>query len=163
MSCDGSLEMLKLAKSKYPSYRFDHVNLLNNMPYENYKFDIVLCNLVLMDIDPIDNAIWEFYRIIKNQGTFFFSIVHPAFYRAVWERNEQGVIISKKVLSYITPQAKQQKFWGDTMHYHRPISYYFNKISDAGFSLKNMFEPKVYEESKIPDIPLYLFAEFIKQ
>ncbi|WIV12888.1 hypothetical protein [Proteiniborus sp. MB09-C3] len=48
------------------------------------------------------------------------------------------------------------------MHFHRPISYYFNKISDVGFSLKNMFEPKVYEESKIPDIPLYLFAEFMK-
>lgn len=163
VGCDGSLEMLKLARSKYPSYRFDHVNLLNYMPYQNNEFDIVLCNLVLMDFDPIDNAISEFYRILKNEGTFFFSIVHPAFYRAVWERNEQGVIISKKVSSYITPQAEQQNFWGNTMHYHRPISYYFNKILNTGFSLKNLFEPKVYEESKIQDIPLYLFAEFIKQ
>lgn len=163
VGCDGSVEMLKLAKFKYQSYRFDHVNLLNRIPYQNNEFDIVLCNLVLMDIDPVDNAISEFYRILKNDGTFFFSIVHPAFYQAVWERNEEGVALSKKVSGYITPKAVQQTFWGNTMHYHRPISYYFNKISDAGFSLKNMFEPKVYEEEKIPDIPLYLFAEFIKR
>lgn len=163
VGCDGSVEMLKLAKSKYPSYRFDNVNLLNHMPYQNNEFDIVLCNLVLMDIDPIDNVISEFYRIIKNNGVFFFSIVHPAFYNAIWERNEQGVALSKKVSNYITHLAIQQNFWGNTMHFHRPISYYFNKISDLGFSLKNMFEPKVYEESKIPDIPLYLFAEFIKK
>jgi ubiquinone/menaquinone biosynthesis C-methylase UbiE len=163
VGCDGSVEMLKLAKSKYPSYRFDHVNLLNHLPYKDNEFDIVQCNLVLMDIDPIDNAISEFYRITKNNGTFFFSIVHPAFYNAVWERDEHGVALSKKVSSYITPLDVQQNFWGNTMHFHRPISYYFNKISDVGFSLKNMFEPKVYEESKIPDIPLYLFAEFMKQ
>ncbi|NYB72931.1 methyltransferase domain-containing protein [Sedimentibacter hydroxybenzoicus DSM 7310] len=163
VGCDGSVEMLKLAKFKYQSYRFDHVNLLNRIPYQNNEFDIVLCNLVLMDIDPVDNAISEFYRILKNDGTFFFSIVHPAFYQAVWERNEEGVALSKKVSGYITSKAVQQTFWGNTMHYHRPISYYFNKISDAGFSLKNMFEPKVYEEEKIPDIPLYLFAEFIKR
>lgn len=162
VGCDGSVEMLKLAKSKYPSYRFDHVNLLNHLPYKNNEFDIVQCNLVLMDIDPIDRAISEFYRVIKNNGTFFFSIVHPAFYNAIWERDERGVALSKKVSSYITPLVVQQNFWGNTMHFHRPISYYFNKISDVGFSLKNMFEPKVYEESKIPDIPLYLFAEFMK-
>lgn len=154
--------MLKLAKSKYPSYRFDNVNLLNHTPYQSNEFDIVICNLVLMDIDPIDNAISEFYRIIKNEGKLFFSIVHPAFYQAVWERNEQGIAISKKVSSYITPLAIQQNFWGNTMHFHRPISYYFNKIANVGFTLKNMIEPKVYEETKIPDIPLYLFAEFIK-
>lgn len=163
VGCDGSVEILKLAKSKYPSYRFDHVDLLNHMLYQNNEFDIVLCNLVLMDIDPIDSAISEFYRVIKNKGTFFFSIVHPAFYNAIWERNELGVALSKKVSGYITPLDIQQNFWGNTMHFHRPISYYFNKISNAGFSLKNMFEPKVYDESKIPDIPLYLFAEFIKQ
>ncbi|WIV12887.1 class I SAM-dependent methyltransferase [Proteiniborus sp. MB09-C3] len=96
VGCDGSVEMLKLAKLKYPSYRFDHVNLLNHLPYKNNEFDIVQCNLVLMDIDPIDRDISEFYRVIKNNGTFFFSIVHPAFYNAIWERDERGVALSKK-------------------------------------------------------------------
>jgi len=163
IGCDGSEEMLKIAKLRYPSYQFDHVNLLKNIPYKNEEFDIVFCNLVLMDIDPIDILINEIYRIIKNDGLFFFSIVHPAFYLADWEKDEKGVVISKKVKKYITPYIEKQVFWGITTHYHRPISYYYNKLSESGFTFKNMFEPGIYEGRKIPDIPLYLFTEFIKK
>ena len=35
IGCDGSEEMLKIAKSKYPFYQFDHVNLLDIIPYGN--------------------------------------------------------------------------------------------------------------------------------
>lgn len=162
IGCDASAEMIKIAQSRYPNCRYDLVNLMAKMPYADDEFDVVLCNLVLMDIESIDNAISEFYRIIKKNGILFFSITHPAFYRAEWERNDNDVIISKKVTNYITPQIEYQNFWGKTTHYHRPISYYFNKIANAGFILKEMFEPKVYEEAKIPDIPLYLFAEYRK-
>ena len=164
IGCDASNEMLKIAKEKYPKYRYDNVNFMDKTPYDNNYFDIVLCHLVLMNIDPIDNAIAEFCRITKENGIFFFSIVHPAFYLAEWERNEDGIALSKKMSNYITPTSMQQMFWGSTMHYHRPVSYYFNKIIKAGFTLKEMHEPQVYDcnESKIPDIPLYLFAEFQK-
>lgn len=162
VGCDGSTEMLKLASEKYHQYKFDIVDLSNNMPYENEEFDIILCNLVLMDIDPINNIISEFFRIIKKHGKFFFSILHPAFYQAEWEKDESGIVKSKNVTGYITPIEIQQNFWSQTMHYHRPISYYFNIITDMGFSLKKISEPKVYEDAKIPDIPLYLFAEFQK-
>ena len=160
--CDGSEEMLKIAKTKYPSYKFDKVNLLDCIPYGNNEFDIVFCNLVLMDIDPIDTLIHDFYRIIKNKGLLFFSIVHPAFYLADWEKDQNGIVISKNVKKYITPCIEKQDFWGVTTHYHRPISYYFNILSNKGFIFNNMYEPMVYEDRKMPDIPLYLFAEFKK-
>jgi ubiquinone/menaquinone biosynthesis C-methylase UbiE len=160
--CDASTEMLNIAKERYPLYKYDKINLMEKMPYDNNSFDIVFCHLVLMDIDPIDNAISEFFRILKNKGTLFFSITHPAFYRAVWEKDKNGKILSKKVTEYITPVQEQQNFWGTTMHYHRPISYYFNKAANKGFKLNEMFEPQVYEGPKIPDIPLYLFVEFYK-
>ena len=162
IGCDGSVVMLDIAKSKYPFYQFDIVNLLDRLPYRSNEFDIVFCSMVLMDIDPIDTLISEFYRITKINGLFFFSIVHPAFFLGDWEKDEKGIVISKKVKQYITPCIEKFNFWGVTTHYHRPISYYFNKISEIGFSLKNMFEPIVYEERKIPDIPLYLFAKFEK-
>jgi ubiquinone/menaquinone biosynthesis C-methylase UbiE len=160
--CDASIEMLNIAKEMYPSYKYDKANLMEIIPYEDSSFDIVFCNLVLMDIDPIDNAISEFYRVLKNKGVFFFSIVHPAFYRAIWEKNEYGIKVSKKVTEYITPVSEHQNFWGATMHYHRPLNYYFNKISESGFTFNKMFEPQVYDETDIPDIPLYLFVEFHK-
>ena len=119
--CDGSKEMLNIAKSNYPNYQFDHVNLLENIPYRSNEFDIVFCNLVLMDIDPIDTLINEIYRVIKINGLFFFSIVHPAFYLADWEKDEEGIVRSKKVKIYITPCIEKQAIWGVTTHYHRPI------------------------------------------
>ncbi len=161
-ACDGSCEMLRLAREKYPQYQFDKANLLEKLPYGNQEFDLVYCNLVLMDIDPIDGVLAEFHRILKTNGIFFFSIVHPAFYFADWDKNAQGVIISKNVKEYITPFPKLQNNWGGTMLFHRPVSYYYNKIAASGFCLKEMFEPSVYEEAKIPDIPLYLFTEFLK-
>jgi len=163
IGCDGSVEMLKLAQANYPKYQFDIVDLLNSIPYKNMEFDLVFCNLVLMDIDPIDKVIEEFYRVLKANGTFFFSIIHPAFYHASWERNEKGIIDGKKVKGYITPfSITQNAPWGKTAHYHRPISFYYNKISSIGFRLIKMFEPSVYEDAKVPDIPLYLFSEFNK-
>jgi len=163
IGCDGSAEMLKIAQVKYPQYQFDTVNLLKGTPYKDMDFDIVFCNLVLMDIDPINAVIAEFNRILKLDGTFFFSIIHPAFYHASWERNENGIIDGKKVTGYITPfSVTQTAPWGETTHYHRPLSYYFNRISAAGFRLMKLFEPSVYEDAKVPDIPLYLFCEFTK-
>ena len=160
--CDGSDEMLKIARSSYPQYRFDEVDLKFGLPYEDAQFDCVLCSLVLMDIDPIDSIITEFHRVLEPNGTLFFSIVHPAFYPGVWEKNENGVAVSKKVSRYINHFSLSQNTWGETMHYHRPISYYYNMMSTAGFRLTEMLEPNVYEGAKIPDIPLYLFSEFKK-
>lgn len=161
-SCDASIEMLNIAREKYPLNKYDNVNLLENLPYNNNSFDIIFCNLVLMDINPIDNVISEFYRIADKNGIFFFSIVHPAFYLGEWEKSENGDVLSKKVSEYITPVSEQQEFWGKTMHYHRPISYYLNKAAETGFIFNKMIEPQVYEDINIPDIPLYMFVEFRK-
>jgi SAM-dependent methyltransferase len=158
IGCDGSSEMLKIAKFKYPLYQFDIVNLLDPVPYKDEEFDIIFCNLVLMDIDPLDNIISELYRIIKKEGLFFFSILHPVFYHSTWEND------GKKIKNYINPLViKQQTPWGVSTHYHRSISYYLNKISDIGFSLTKMFEPNERENMEHrPDIPLFLFVEFKK-
>ncbi|HCC51745.1 MAG TPA: hypothetical protein DEQ30_06525 [Porphyromonadaceae bacterium] len=124
---------------------------------------MIFSNLVLMDIDPLDKTVKEFSRILKEKGKLFFSIVHPAFYLSDWERNNAGIITHKKVTSYISHKSVEQK-WGEqpVIHYHRPISFYFNLFAKNGLLLSQMYEPNVYEDTKIPDIPLFLFAELVK-
>ena len=39
---------------------------------------------------------------------------------------------------------------------------YTHILSNKGFVFYKMYEPIIYEDRKIPDIPLYLFAEFKK-
>ena len=106
----------------------------------------------------------KFARVLKKRGKLFFSIVHTAFYLADWHQDENGVIIYKKVTSYIAQKSIEQ-VWATqpVLHYHRPISFYFNLLAQNGLLLTKMHEPEVYEDTKIPDIPLYLFAEFIKE
>lgn len=162
VGCDASELMLHLARERFPGLQFDLANLQGRLPYTDGQFDIALCNLVLMDIDPIDSAVAELCRVLRPGGSLLWSIVHPAFYRAPWERDAEGKVVAKRVTAYITEQSERQDFWGETMHYHRPLSFYLNKMAGAGLSLRRMEEPAVYEEAKIPDIPLYLFAEFTK-
>ncbi|MFQ9872814.1 MAG: class I SAM-dependent methyltransferase [Oscillospiraceae bacterium] len=162
--CDGSCAVIELAKAKYPLCSFEVVDLTSVFPYHNESFDIVFSNLVLMDVDPLDTTIKEISRVLKRNGTLFFSIVHPAFYLSDWEKNKEGVVTHKKVNSYISQRSVQQA-WDiqPVLHYHRPVSFYFNLFAQNGLFLSHMYEPNVYEDTKIPDIPLFLFAEFIKK
>lgn len=162
--CDGSFKVIEIAKKQYPHCKFDVADLSDRLPCDDYKFDLVFSNLVLMDIEEINTAVKEFERVLKKDGKLFFSIVHPAFYLADWEKNEDGIIVHKKVTSYITPRDIEMVWVTQpVLHYHRTISYYFNLLAEHSFTFFKMYEPKVYEDTKIPDIPLYLFAEFIKR
>jgi len=162
--CDGSASVIAIAKRKYPLCQFDVADLSAALPYQDRSFDMVFSNLVLMDIDPLDMTIHECSRILKPRGTLFLSIIHPAFYLGDWGRDENGVITHKQITSYLSPQTAGME-WGTqpVLHYHRPLSFYFNLLAQNGLSLSRMYEPQVFEETKIPDIPLYLFAEFVKQ
>ncbi|MCL2517650.1 MAG: class I SAM-dependent methyltransferase [Oscillospiraceae bacterium] len=166
--CDGSYKVIELAKTKYPFCQFDIADLSAHLPYEDNYFDLVFSNLVLMDIDPIDTVIKEFSRVLKPRRNLFFSIMHPVFYLSDWELNEEGVIIHKMVSSYLSHKCVEQAFGTQPVfHYHRPISFYLNILSENGFILSKMLEPNVYESklykgSKKPDIPLYLFVDLIK-
>ena len=162
--CDGSHKVIEIAKKQYPYCSFDVVDISKQLPYQDDAFDLVFSNLVLMDIEEINTTIQEFERVLKKGGKLFFSIVHPAFYLADWEKDDAGTIVSKKVNVYITPH-EIGMIWGTqpVLHYHRPVSYYFNLMAEFGLTFLKMYEPKVYEDAKIPDIPLYMFAEFMKR
>ncbi len=161
--CDGSTAVIDIAKRRNPQCHFDVVDLSKGLPYGDCLFDFVFCNLVLMDIEPISDTVKELYRVLKSSGKLHFSIVHPAFYMAEWARDDEGRIVSKNVTNYIK-RTESTQLWGtqQVIHYHRPISYYYNLFADAGFRLISMDEPSVYEAEKIPDIPLYLFSVFEK-
>jgi ubiquinone/menaquinone biosynthesis C-methylase UbiE len=42
-------------------------------------FDIVLCSMMLMDVEDLDGTLKEIHRVIKQNGRVFISILHPCF------------------------------------------------------------------------------------
>ena len=136
---------------------------LQPLPFFSGSFEIVFCNQVLMDIENVECVFSESSRILKPGGVFWYSIVHPAFYLGDWQTDENGYQIGKLVTSYLTPEVSKNHFWGETMHFHRPLSYYLNAAADAGLILKHVEEPKAYDgKTKNDDLPLFLIAEYQK-
>ena len=160
---DGAETMIEIARKKYPDCPFTVADITRPLPFDDDTFDIVFCNMVLMDIDPVDSVFAECHRVLKPGGTFCFSIVHPAFFNGDWQTDENGCQTGKLISSYLTPCVSENRFWGETAHYHRPLSFYLNAAADAGFLLKSTEEPRTYDGvTKNDDLPLFFFADFHK-
>lgn len=160
---DGAQTMIDIAQKTYPECSFSVGDITKILPFGADSFDIVFCNQVLMDIEDIQSVLAECHRILKRDGVFYYSIVHPAFYGGTWETDRSTGIVGKMISSYVTPKVVSNHFWGDTVHFHRPLSFYLNAASDVGFMLLHTEEPKVYRgNEKNADLPLFFFAEYKK-
>lgn len=161
IGCDGSAKMLHIAQEKYPHCKFELVDIEKSLPYKEGQFDIVFCNQVLMDIEKLEEILTEISRIIKRNGIFYMSIVHPAFYDGDWLRDEAGYCRAKLIQKYLSEYSFDNEFWGTTSHFHRPVSRYINAALQSEFALTELLEPESYDGvEKNKEIPLFLFAEF---
>ena len=161
MGIDGAETMIEIARKKYPDCPFYTADITRPLPFDDDTFDIVFCNMVLMDIDPVESVFSECRRVLKHGGVFFISIVHPAFFNGDWQTDENGRQTGKLITSYLTPCVSENRFWGETAHYHRPLSFYLNAAADAGFLLRHTEEPRTYDGvTKNNDLPLFFFAEY---
>ncbi len=140
---DGSKNMIAIAKSKNREIEINYqvMDLTQRLDFKNYQFDIVLANMVLMDIPKIDVAIAEFARILKKNGSLIFSITHPCFFCYDWVSNEKGAKLYKPISSYLKEKVEELNFWGKTLHYHRPLSYYFSILEQNSFRVTSLREP----------------------
>lgn len=160
---DGSEKMIEIARNRYPAIAFSVMDITAPFAFESNQFDIIFSNQVFMDVKNIDFVFSECRRILKMGGILYYSIVHPAFYASHWLKNEKGYMYAKVMEKYINPYQFTNDFWGETAHFHRPLSYYLNAAAENGFALKQTREPVSYDGiHKNSDLPLFFFAESIK-
>ena len=160
---DASEKMIEIARERYPLSEFFVMNITMPLPFENNQFDILFSNQVFMDIEDIDFVFSECKRVLKKDGILYYSIVHPAFYDGSWLKDTNGYMYAKSVEKYIEPYQFSNEFWGETKHFHRPLSYYLNVAAKYGFVLRQTYEPVSYDgKTKNDDLPLFFFAEYVK-
>ena len=160
---DGSKKMIEIAKERYPLTEFSVMDITKPLDLENGRFDIVFSNQVFMDIENIDFVFSECNRLLKTGGILYYSIVHPAFYDGHWLKDENGYKYAKATEKYIESYQFTNEFWGETSHFHRPLSYYLNAAAKNGFMLKEVCEPVSYDgKNQNSDLPLFFFAEYEK-
>ena len=111
--------------------------------WDGVSFDGVLCNMALMDIDDLDGALSTVVTVLKPDGWFSISLLHPCFpggpgdppalsswppdggYTAEVRWNTNGVGVR-----------------GHAAVNHRTLSSYLNSLVRAGFSLDEFAEPE---------------------
>lgn len=163
LGVDGSEAMLRIARERYPMTAFASMDITKPLAFADEAFDLVFANQVFMDIEELDLVFSQCRRILRPGGILYYSIVHPAFYDCHWLKNEQGFRYAKVMERYIAPYQFSNGFWGETQHFHRPLSCYLNEAAKNGFLLLETKEPVSYDDKdKNADLPLFFFAEYRK-
>jgi SAM-dependent methyltransferase len=161
LATDFSERMIQLARSR-PDRNIEYAIVDATKQQELAKlpdqFDAVVSTMAIMDIETIAPLAGDLRRLLKRDGAFVFSIMHPCFNSlctALWhERDEdEGNIrdtYGVKVSDYMTERsglgvamAGQPRL---QYYFHRPVSVLLKTFFDAGFVMDG------YEEPSFPDL-----------
>jgi 2-polyprenyl-3-methyl-5-hydroxy-6-metoxy-1,4-benzoquinol methylase len=148
------------------------------------KYDAAVCTMGLMDMSSIEPLISTLPKLLKLDGRFVFSVIHPVFNsgssRLVAEQyDKDGEIITRSGVT-VTEYARPYAYMGlgiygqpvQQHYFHRPVSLLFNTCFKHGFVLDGMEEPTLPEELKgksrmplsfdnMPAIPPVLVARMV--
>lgn len=172
IALDGAMNMITAAHSSIMLLTIDFIqgDLLRPLPLASQTIDLILCNMVLMDLEQIDVCIAEAYRILTLGGRMVFSIVHPCFYEAIGQW--MNINMTKPAFQF-TSRYREQVLYKKQLeglstkvklaHYNRPIEFYLQAIIDHGFSLSYFrepgFSPEQLQQEQLPiDFNRYVFT-----
>ena len=117
------------------------------------RFDAAVCNMAIMDVASIESMMSALSQLLKIDGRFVFSVMHPCFNNpkvklGLEEEDRNGEIVTEyfvKSAKYkdIPPQKGLAMIGQPVPHYyfHRPLNVLFNTCFQAGFVLDGLEEP----------------------
>lgn len=155
---DFSDEFIRIARAKPLSDKIDYqvidVTSLDDLnKLKGYTFDSIVCTMALMDIENIEPLINFLPKILKNNGRFVFSILHPCFNSGestlLHERNESGGTINDNYYVKISNYLISQPIKGIGMvgqprpqyYFHRPLREVLSLCFKNNFYMDGLREP----------------------
>lgn len=148
--------------------RYIHGDAAEDSGLDSGSFDAVVCNFGLADIDDLEGALQTIQRVLKPDGSFVFSILHPCFagsgtVAGTWPAGgryyDEGFWIAESENS-----ALRRKVGAN----HRTLSTYINALSRHALVIKAMAEPGPPQEWATDDrrdaarLPVFLVARCAK-
>ena len=117
------------------------------------NFDSIVCTMALMDMENIELLINHLPKMLKRDGIFVFSILHPCFNSGenilVHERDDLGGEVESKYYVKIRAYLIEKSSLGVGMvgqpkpqyYFHRPVSTILKYFFESGFVLDAYEEP----------------------
>ena len=96
---------------------------VQNIPFEDNTFDVVFCNHVLEHVTDDGKAMSELYRILKPSGLGIFQVPQDVNMKTTYED------------ATITSPEERTKHFGQYDHLRIYGMDFFDKLSDAGFTV----------------------------
>ncbi len=165
------LEIARREEAKAPLgivYRRDDAQTLATLP--DAGFDVVVCNLALMDIPRLEGVVTAVRRVLRGDGIFVFSVTHPCIVPpgSWWTIATEGGP-GRHVRGYfsegysVPPHAPGVR--GRVGTYHRTLATYLNTFARAGFVLERVAEPRAAGDAAerqpgATEAPMFLVARF---
>lgn len=145
---DISQKMLHEAQSRTSSSGVEWIcSALEDYDFGTNRFDLVISSMTLHYIENLDLLFQKIYDGLKQGGQFLFSMEHPICTAALkpWEElnGEKYWLINRYSEESLR---KQDWFVKDVEKYHHQLSTIVNGLLKAGFTLKNLEEPRPDEE-----------------
>ena len=176
-SIDCAIDAINFAmkKANEEGLKIEHFVRNSNDLYDigDSAFDIVLCSMMLMDIEDFEGTLKEIYRVIKPKGKVFISMLHPCFKpkESKWTLEDETIKVI--VADYFNPTEWVGEIKGinaPIIYRHRTLSDYIKAFNKIGFRLIDMNEPLPSEEQInlsprigwLSKIPMFLFMEIEK-
>jgi SAM-dependent methyltransferase len=160
-ACDGSEEMIEIAKSLYPNLNIFHWDMEQSFPFTDKKYDLIIVKLVLMFVSNLENVAAQLAKIMNDKGAVIVSVPHPTSWYERHLLNAAGVKKSPEFAvmtnGYFTEVGIQRSIGGaEDLQFefiHRPLTTYINTFTKAGFVVDLVDEPQLTEEfvAKYPD------------
>lgn len=185
---DISEGLIEQAKKAFPEVEFHAIPGEDHSQFEDNSFDVIYSSLTMHYIKDWRRTFEDYLRILKPGGTFLFSANHPI-RRGMTMIRRPNSRITTMLLGYSAdPDHQQIRIFGDYLNkqkihdrfmkkiqvtfYNRPFSMMWKEITDAGFEIADIVEPKPIQKdvpqsfagfNKITDkIPYFIIFELRK-
>lgn len=162
---DISAGLIEEAKKGFPDIEFYVAKAEDHTQFADASFDVIYSSLVMHYVADWRAALKDFYRILKPGGTFVFSTNHPLRWGMDLLR-KPGSRVSTLITGYtVEPKSQRVKVFGEYLNaymkrdrfmkkihvelFNRPISQMWHEITESGFEIADMVEPKSVQK----DIP----------
>lgn len=145
---DISKDQIEFAKNLADKHgvkiRFYVRDIKTLTPIKSSSQDIVFSAFALQYVDNLKKCFKEVNRVLKKKGLFVFSIDHP-FFRTI---NPKSLKIKQ---SYFKTGKHIEDYgdYGKFVMYNHTVSELFNTLTENGFEVVKMLEPK--QDKKNPD------------
>jgi 2-polyprenyl-3-methyl-5-hydroxy-6-metoxy-1,4-benzoquinol methylase len=155
---DFSSNLIDYARQRTPAeypiayYVLDATEPTDLESLEHFQFDSALCNMALFDIATVEPLFHTLAQILKPDGAFVFTLMHPAFnnptsIHLLEESDLSGEVITQYAIKSSRYMSQFQAYGlalrnqpRPQLYFHRPLDYYLNLGFQDGFILDGLEE-----------------------